>query len=316
MKLVYNAFGLCILSEIPLPELPRITNQAAEVDIKIEIADLSNKWNEMAIYNKKNMIVKENLYMFQLRHTAMFCIQDGSKIIVSPCSGADFDKIRLFILGTCMGALLMQRKILPLHGSSIVINGKAFAFIGERGAGKSTIAAAFLRKGYELLTDDVIAIEVKKNLPHVIPSYPQQKLWQESLEEFGEDASQFRPLYDRETKYSIPVLDKYYTAAVPLGGVFELVKTESDRIDIKSIDGLNRLHGLYIHTFRQFLLNGFGLREWHFKTTASLSNQIRMYRLERPMATFTADQLVTLVLETIAKVESTNDSNTETLVGR
>ena len=38
-----------------------------------------------------------------------------------------------------MGALLMQRKILPLHGSAIAIDGKAYAFVGDSGAGKSTL---------------------------------------------------------------------------------------------------------------------------------------------------------------------------------
>ena len=50
-------------------------------------------------------------------------------------------------LGTCMGALLMQRKIFPFHGSAIAINGKAYAIVGDSGAGKSTLASAFLKKG-------------------------------------------------------------------------------------------------------------------------------------------------------------------------
>ena len=41
----------------------------------------------------------------------------------------DEDIIRLYILGTCMGAILMQRKILPLHGSAIAINGKAMRLL-------------------------------------------------------------------------------------------------------------------------------------------------------------------------------------------
>ena len=75
---------------------------------------------------------------------------------------ADEDKIRLYILGTCMGALLMQRKILPLHGSAIAIDGKAYAFVGDSGAGKSTLASAFLSKGYKLLSDDVIAVSLSE----------------------------------------------------------------------------------------------------------------------------------------------------------
>ena len=57
-----------------------------------------------------------------------------------------------------MGAILMQRKILPLHGSAIAIDGKAYAIVGDSGAGKSTLASAFLKRGYQLLSDDVITV--------------------------------------------------------------------------------------------------------------------------------------------------------------
>ena len=50
--------------------------------------------------------------------------------IVSPLKRYDEDVIRLYILGTCMGAILMQRRIFPLHGSAVAINGKAYAFVG------------------------------------------------------------------------------------------------------------------------------------------------------------------------------------------
>ena len=79
----------------------------------------------------------------------------------------------------------MQRKILPLHGSAIAIEGKAYAIVGESGAGKSTLAASLLSRGYKLLSDDVIPILLsEKNIPFVVPAYPQQKLWLESLNQF------------------------------------------------------------------------------------------------------------------------------------
>ena len=64
----------------------------------------------------------------------------------------DEDMIRLYILRDMYGTLLMQRKILPFHGSAIAINGKAYAIVGDSGAGKSTLASAFLKEGYQLLT--------------------------------------------------------------------------------------------------------------------------------------------------------------------
>ena len=38
-----------------------------------------------------------------------------------------------YLLGTCMGTILMQRKILPLHGSAIEIEGKVYAIVGDSG---------------------------------------------------------------------------------------------------------------------------------------------------------------------------------------
>ena len=48
-------------------------------------------------------------------------------------------------LGTCMGAILMQRKILSITWQCSSNNGKAYAIVGDSGAGKSTLASAFLK---------------------------------------------------------------------------------------------------------------------------------------------------------------------------
>lgn len=60
-------------------------------------------------------------------------MEQGKRIVVSPIPGADERKVRLFILGTCMAVIMMQRGILPLHGSAVVIDGWAYAFVGHSG---------------------------------------------------------------------------------------------------------------------------------------------------------------------------------------
>ena len=175
-KVIYKAFGLRIGSEIEMPELAHINEQDESVDIVIIKDDLTSLWDREGKQGK--FVVKDHLVIFQVLNTATFSIQEGEKIIVSPIEGSEENKIRLYLLGTCMSIVLMQRKILPLHGSAIAIDGKAYAFVGDSGAGKSTLASAFLAKGYQLLSDDVIAVSLSnENIPFVKPSYPQQKLW-------------------------------------------------------------------------------------------------------------------------------------------
>ncbi|MEH7302882.1 aldolase [Neobacillus drentensis] len=298
-RTVYKAFGLRISSDILLPELDQCSNIEDNVDLEIKYGDLSETWNRLS-YPEAVFIVKEDLIMFQIPDTATFCIQNSNKIIVCPMNGADLGKIRLYILGTCMGAILLQNRLLPLHGSAVEINGEAYAFIGESGAGKSTLAAAFLNNGYKLLSDDVIAVSLSNdNIPHVIPSFPQQKLWHESLDQFGMDKANLKPLFERETKYAVPILTKFYEKPLPLAGIFELVKTPNDEIEMHKIGKLECLLTLLNHTYRKSLIRRLGLQEWHFTYSSRVLSNIEIFKLQRPTSKFTAQNLVTLILNTI-----------------
>lgn len=298
-RLYYEAFGLKISSEILLCELPQKSSNETSFDVLVTISDLSNQWSELAIGENTSFIYKENSVMFKISDTAIFCIQAGNQIIVSPINEADEDKIRLYILGTCMGALLIQRDILPLHGSAVEIYGKAYAFVGDSGAGKSTLAKAFLNKGFPLLSDDVVAVSLAdSNIPVVMPSYPQQKLWQESLIGFGMKPNEYRPLFKRETKYSVPVTS-FSDQLLPLAGVFELVKIENETLEIEQIRGLDRLHLLYRQTFRNFFISHLGKMEWHFNTTTQFLDKISVFKLTRPTKCFAAPNLANLVLDII-----------------
>ncbi|WNR43777.1 hypothetical protein [Paenibacillus roseipurpureus] len=149
-KVMYKAFGLNVSSEISLPELTTADNKN-QCDVTIEIGDLSGLWSMLAVPNE-SYVIRGNLVMFEVPNTAVYAMENGSKITIQPQADCDEDELRLYLLGTCMGAIMMQRKVLPLHGSAVVVNGKAYAFVGESGAGKSTLSWVKLRyTGYAVL---------------------------------------------------------------------------------------------------------------------------------------------------------------------
>ncbi|MDQ0270916.1 aldolase [Cytobacillus purgationiresistens] len=296
---MYYAFGLHLQSSMPLPELIANNQPLSEVDIQIEENDLTQLWSEYGKRKKFN-VIHDHSVLFEVPDTAIYHIEKGNKITVSPIENASLDKIRLFVLGSCMGIILMQRKILPLHGSAVRINNQAYLIVGESGAGKSTLASALLSRGYRLLSDDVIPVSLSDDgTPIVVPAYPQQKLWQSSLDAFGMTADEFRPIYDRESKFAVPVCTQFSSSSLPLAGIFELVKSESDPVQIKSISGLNQLQTLSTHTYRQFLVERLNLVEWHFNMTVKVSQHIHMYRLERPDNQFTAHELAGMIINSI-----------------
>ncbi|WP_318505235.1 aldolase [Bacillus sp. T3] len=300
-KINYEAFGLNVFSEYPLPELPQYIGKKETADVVIEIGDLSLLWNDLDAKPERYLMVGNSL-IFQIPSVATFYIQEGKKITVSPLMGSDEDEIRLYILGTCMGAILMQRRVLPLHGSAVAVDGKAYAFIGDSGVGKSTLASAFLENGYELISDDLIPVSISSdNIPFIFPAYPQQKLWQESLDEFGKESSKYRHVYKRETKYAIPVRSKFAKVSLPLSGIFELVKTEGENIEIHPINGLERLLMLNLNTYRNTLIARLGLTDWHFNTITGIAKQVETFQLKRPNSRFTAYQLVERILLQLKK---------------
>ncbi|MEJ9229127.1 aldolase [Peribacillus butanolivorans] len=304
-NLGYRAFGLNLFSEIPLPEVPRLGISKDMTDVEIEYGDLSELWENQVLLPKQKYVVEDHMVMFQVPGIAIFKIQEGKKITVSPISNSDEDHIRLYILGTCMGIILLQKKVIPLHGSAVNINGKAYAFVGDSGAGKSTLAAAFLKEGFQLLSDDILPISLsKENIPFITPTYPQQKLWQESLNAFGMDNLDYQPLFERETKYAIPITSSFSNEPLPLVGVFELVKTEHGEVTIQKLNQLERFRTLFCHTYRNFLVPRLGLMEWHFMESVNILNKIHMYQLHRPNTGFTVNNLVSQILENINEEDS------------
>lgn len=329
----YTAFGLRIASELNLPELILAAPEAVE-DVVIRQADLT-AWSGQL--EQANFVMLDERFMFRIPGTAIYAVREGKEIEVSIFPGADPDTVRLFVLGTCMGVLLLQRRIFPIHGSAVVIGGRAYAFVGESGTGKSTLAAAFRQAGYQMVSDDVIAVKAMASAAIVYPAYPQQKLGLESLlqlEALRENKhvhkkSHIRSLTDSNpvmpqyrdlrmlagelNKYAVPAVDGFYNDPLPLGGVFELVADSPDHALMRKgelvavmeqpLNVLECLHVLLQHTYRRVTIPRMGLGEWSFDTAARMARKVEGWRLLRDSSVFTASEVVHRVLELIRKEE-------------
>ncbi|NEU27171.1 dephospho-CoA kinase [Paenibacillus polymyxa] len=337
-RVKYTAFGLRIASEMILPELIP-AEPGVEENVVIRQADLS-AWREQL--EQTNFVMQDERFLFQIPGTAIYAIREGKEIEVSMLPGADPDTVRLYILGTCMGVLLLQKRTLPIHGSAVVIGGRVYAFVGESGAGKSTLAAAFRQAGYQMVSDDVIAINVTASAAIVYPAYPQQKLGLESLLQLealqekhvrhkehvlsltdGNPATpqyrDLRKIAGEFNKYAVPAVNEFYNDPLPLGGVFELVNNSSNgglmrvggpvMVTEQPLNKLECLHTLLQHTYRRGIIPRMGLGEWYFDTAARMARKVEGWRLLRDSSFFTASEVVQRVLELIHKEEQSYGSH-------
>ena len=99
--------------------------------------------------------------------------------------------LRTFLLGSAVGALLIQRGTLVLHGNALERDGQSIVCLGHSGAGKSTLAYALMLQGWRLLADDLVAITPSGQ---VLSGIPRIKLWHDAVKAFGLDPDALPPL--------------------------------------------------------------------------------------------------------------------------
>lgn len=286
---LYEAFGLVLCSEYAIAQLlPALAG--ADPDVYIRSADLSTYGVKEGCYRLNSMEL-----IISLERVGTFRITSGTHIEIHPYPQCEASHLAVYIMGTCMGAILHQRGFMPLHGSCVTDGSRAILITGDSGAGKSTLAAEFLSQGWKLLTDDVCAVSDPENNPTVQSSYPSQKLWQDSLEQYHRSQSDVHSLYFSETreKFGVDASKFFLNATCPLQMIVYLVPTDNP-CSITKLDCFTALDQLMNNTYRIFMVQP-EYRQRHFQRCAALAQKIPMVLLTRQNGVQCAGKLYELI---------------------
>ncbi|GAB4523002.1 MAG: hypothetical protein Tsb0014_00080 [Pleurocapsa sp.] len=278
----YQAYGLTIKSTLELPELigsHEIETKKADVTIKLEQLPVSPlPINNVAHCYK---LTTEGMYAYW-EGVGTFLIKEGKEIIIEPVAEADEYRLRLFILGAAIGTILHQRGFLVLHGSGVDINGKAVVFVGNKGWGKSTIAANLNAKGHNLIGDDVIAIDLSGNRPMVMPAFPQLKLWPDAVTSLGIQPESLPQLVPHLEKREHRVNQGFSDRKLPLKQIYVLGKYPNLEIQPLKPQEIIRylILNSYVTRFGDELLKAD--RSSHFAKLTQIAQQVSIHHLLRP----------------------------------
>jgi hypothetical protein len=214
----YAAYGLGIRSEIELPDL--IEADAGD-DIVIRRGDVPRP-SSGDLLSDDYVRTDDETVVF---HTSSggFRLHAAREITVDASTDSSPTALRLAILGRCLGALLQWRGRFVLHASAVARDGRVVAFAGHSGAGKSTAAAALMAGGWDLVADDVVAIDLDVTPPRVLPAFPQVKLWPDSAIALGIELGAHERVHERLDKRMVAIDARRLVAAeLPLGALFVL----------------------------------------------------------------------------------------------
>ncbi len=292
----YTVYGLNIASEIHCPELPTASGQT-EVTIRrgsLEHIKLpkENRW--------RNQVLNDDQMLVNIKDTARYLVSGGREIIVDKNPDAAEESVRLFLLGSAFGAILHQRGFLAIHGNGIVVNGECVVFAGHAGKGKSTLAAAFARRGFQILSDDVCAIKTsngEKALAY--PGFPHVKLWADAADSLDVDWRNLRQVHIDEKKYVLPMDSEYFDTPLSLSKIYVLHFHPHEEFRIQELYTIDKITALKNHTYRAGMVKKMEKSEDHFERCAQVADTTTVARIFRPKDLLLLDPLIDLLMESV-----------------
>jgi hypothetical protein len=273
----YYAFGLHMISALRLPDLPppaHCTGGTHDLAIRIgpvRWPDITRREPHFRIGNDEAILTVHNVARYRIR--------SGNEIMVDPLPGSSERQVRLFLHGSAFGVLCHQRGLLPLHANAIVANGRAIAFAGRSGAGKSMLAAHFCVRGYDVLGDDVCVLSCDAaGRPLAWRGLPRLKLWRDAAEFFGHDCDTLERVLDGRDKYHVATAPATAAASFPLARIYVLGEQPArSRCRIAPLAGSSALDALMSNTYRGEYLKPMGLMQQHFARCLAVLNHVPIY---------------------------------------
>ena len=291
----YYVYGLKIKSEIEIEEFVKLDNINDEDVVSISYGIMSDEIKE-GIREGKRIELKDNKIWFHINDIATYCVSNGNKVEVELCDNSDMKLMKIYVMCSCLGFIMLQKKMVAIHGGVIEIDNKAVIFTGDRGAGKSTLTTALREKGYKFISDDVAGIKIDK-VPYVMPGFPYQKLCESAMDKFGYDKEKNTSfMSDKEVKYVVPALDEFVYEGRELVSIVKLTVGDVEEVTIEELRGSEKLNNIIENIYRGEYIKHLGKMDpIYFKQCVDIAKNINFYVVTRPKDKFTVDKQIELI---------------------
>jgi hypothetical protein len=295
----YTAFGLNIESDFLLDGL---LPSHGPTDVYILEGKVPIDFPESADGNSY-LGEGKGLFAFRVKEIGSFLIRDGKEIIVENDEKSDSDACALFILGTCIGALLLQRGLIPIHGSALSLEDKEIIITGQSGAGKSTLTASLNKRGYSFLADDIAALQVEESGDSwIMPAFPKQKLWRDTAIQILGSVDSLERIQGVRDKFHVPMASQFITTKKKLRALFEISVHPKDDVEVVEVKGSEKLSTILYNTFRFEMVEVMGIQVQHFSQCSRIASTIPVYKIKRPETGLTVDEQIRAILKIIENI--------------
>jgi hypothetical protein len=154
-------------------------------------------------------------------------------ITVDAIAGATLEDTATYITGPIAGLVARIEGQFCLHAAVVAVDGESVVLVGSSESGKSTTAAACMREGLSLLSDDVCAVDEEGGSLVVRPSSPRIRLWDDGAVMAlggGHDLPALTPTWNK-LYVDLVAEERYQTRSLPIGAIW-IFSASSDRVEL------------------------------------------------------------------------------------
>lgn len=212
-----------------------------------------------------------------------------------------------YLLGPVLGLVLRLHGVMCLHASAVEIEGRAVALVGDAGAGKSTTAAAFARRGQGVISDDISAVIECDSEFCVMPAYPYLSLWPESVKMlYGPDKAlpHFSPNWEKRLLALAENRLRFEDRALALGAIFLLGERSSDAPApfLETLAPQKNLMALVANSYATRLLDQ-EMRAREFSLLGRLLSVVPVWRVSAHQDPERLDQLCEIIFKAVKELK-------------
>ena len=299
----FYVYGLNFKSEIEIQEFEKVDRIENKDIVTIRYSKMQKQIKDKISDGCNVQLFKDKIW-FHINNIATYCITNGNSIEVEVCENADMQLMKVYIMCSCLGFIMLQRDIVAIHGAVIEIDNKAVIFTGDKGAGKSTLSTALRERGYRFISDDVASTKFDK-VPYVMPGFPYQKLCKSAMDNFGYEKDKYITfMSDDEIKYIVPAKDKFVYEDRELTAIVKLSVGSVEEVTIEELRGGEKLNNIIENIYRgEYIKYLDGMNPKYFKLCLNKAKNIRFFKITRPMNQFTVDEQIELIERAIIGVK-------------
>ncbi len=289
---MYRYFDFCIDCDFPLPGLVECESGEPEWGIrKVEALDEAgfdwfHEWKSESGRVVMSVARRGGDYLLDCLGQARFLIEFGlRRISALPLRDCPDHSLAHLLLDQALPRAVCHGGRTVVHASAVRLeDGRAVAFAGPTGRGKSTLATAFHRAGFEVIADDCLLLAERGARAFAVPAYPSVRLWSDSAAELVEEGEELIDMAHYTGKQQLLLGSRARQtgdSGMELAALFLLEPPGQREIRIEPAGGRSVLMGLIEETFALDAVDHAAVQR-AFERTGRLARSLPIFRLGYP----------------------------------